>query len=220
MALTMKLEYIDMVGVNKDVPRYQRRIRKDRHEALGMERFQVHLKSKSGAKMLAEWEAISHEFDKLINGNRKQREGDDTRSPATRWRDAILKAEGMLDGVIGLDRNEAQGILAQGLQTRGEDPLTIRAVPNPTAPALQATLQDARQICENERAKGDRDMATRLQRHVDRMEHVFGQLNAFPLVSLKREHGRKMRDDLLNEYRQGYQSPQAMGPHHQGQPGR
>lgn len=84
MALTMKLKYIDMVGVNKDVPRYRRRIRKDRHEALGMERFQVHLKSKSGAKMLAEWEAISHEFDKLINGNRKQREGDDTRSPATR----------------------------------------------------------------------------------------------------------------------------------------
>lgn len=122
--------------------------------------------------------------------------------------------------MIGLDRNEAQGILAKGLQTQGEDPLTIRAVPNPTAPALQATLQDARQIYENQRAKGDRDKATRLQRHVNRMEHVFGQLNAFPLVSLKREHGRKMRDDLSNEYRQGYQSPQAMGPHPQGQPGR
>lgn len=37
MALTMELKYIDMVGVNKEEPRYQRRIRKDRHEALGME---------------------------------------------------------------------------------------------------------------------------------------------------------------------------------------
>ncbi len=122
--------------------------------------------------------------------------------------------------MIGLDRNEVRGILAQGLQTQSEDPLTIRAVPNPTAPAPQATLQDARQIYENERAKGDRDKATRLQRHVDRMEQIPWQLNAFPLVSLKREHGRKMWDDLLNEYRQGYQSPQAMGPHHQGQPRR
>lgn len=202
MALTMKLKYIDMVGVNKGVPRYRRRIPKDCHEALGMEWFQVHLKSKSGAKMLAEWEAISREFDKLIDGTRKQREGDDTRSPSTRWRDAILKAEGMLDGVIGLDRSEARGILAQGLQTQGEDPLTIKAVLNPTAPAPQATLQDARQIYENERVKGDRDKATRLQRHVDQMEHVLGPLNKFALVSLKREHGRKMRDYLLHEYRQ------------------
>ncbi|MEP4038513.1 hypothetical protein [Pseudophaeobacter sp.] len=54
MCLTVKLKDFDMVGVNKDVPRNRRRIPKDCHEALGMERFQVHLKSKSGAKMLAE----------------------------------------------------------------------------------------------------------------------------------------------------------------------
>ena len=158
MALTMKLKYIDMVGVNKDVPRYRRRIPKDCHEALGMEWFQVHLKSKSGAKMLAEWEAISREFDKLKNGTRKQREGDDTRSPATRWRDAILKAEGLLDGVIGLDRNEARGNLALGLQTQGEDPLTIRAVPNPTAPAPRATCT---MPAKSMRTSAPKEIATR-----------------------------------------------------------
>ncbi|MCG7494717.1 tyrosine recombinase XerC [Thalassobius sp. Cn5-15] len=197
----MKLKYIDMVGKDKSTPRYRRRIPILCQEALGKEWFQVHLRNKSGARMIAEWETIGREFDKLIADTTKRLKGEDNRSPATLWRDAILKAEGVLDGVIGLDRDDARTVVADSLIDNGEDPMVIKAVLAPDTEAPAITLLDARNIYAEERVKGDPDKTTRLERHVARMEHVLGPLKDMPLVSLKREHGRKVRDYLLNTYK-------------------
>jgi hypothetical protein len=201
MALHMKLKYIDMVGKDKSTPRYRRRIPTRIQAALGREWFQVHLRHKSGARMIAEWETIGREFDRLVAETTKQMKSEENRSPATLWRDAILRAEGMLDGVQGLDRDEARTIVAEGLVKQGEDPLVIKAVLAPNAKAPEVTLLDARNIYATERVKGDPDKTTRLERHVSRMEHVLGPLKDMPLVSLKREHDLKVRDYLLNTYR-------------------
>lgn len=201
MALHMKLKYIDMVGKDKATPRYRRRIPTRCQEALGREWFQVHLRNKSGAQMVAEWETIGREFDRLVAETTKQMNGEDNRSPATLWRDAILRAEGLLDGVSGLDRDEARSVVAEDLVKRGGDPLVVKAVLAPNTKAPEVTLLDARNIYAEERVKGDPDKTTRLERHVSRMEHVLGPLKDTPLVSLKREHGRKVRDYLLNTYR-------------------
>ncbi|WP_146343782.1 hypothetical protein [Falsiphaeobacter marinintestinus] len=94
MALTMKLPNLDMVGKNKTNPRYLRRIPKGVQQILGQEWFQVHLKHKTGAKMLAEYDAIARGFDKLVDESRVTLRGDeDTRSPMERWHSALLKAE-------------------------------------------------------------------------------------------------------------------------------
>ncbi|MBO9400839.1 hypothetical protein [Shimia sp. R9_3] len=94
------------------------------------------------------------EFDRLVVETTKRMKGEDNRSPAMLWRDAILRAEGLLDGVQGLDRDEARTIVAEGLFKQGEDPLVVKAVlaPNLEAPAI--TLLDARNIYAEERVQG------------------------------------------------------------------
>ncbi|MBO9405871.1 hypothetical protein J7399_00405 [Shimia sp. R9_1] len=197
----MKLKYIDMVGKDKSTPRYRRRIPTRIQAALGREWFQVHLRNQSGAKMIAEWETIGSEFDRLVAETTKRMKGENNRSPAMLWRDAILRAEGLLDGVQGLDRDEARTIVAEGLVKQGEDLLVVRAVLAPSLEAPAITLLDARNIYAAERVKADPDKTTPLERHVSRMEHVLGPLKDMPLVSLKREHGRNVRGYLWNTYR-------------------
>lgn len=198
MALTMKIMHVDQLA--NGVLRFRRRFPKDVAKALGEQTLQVHIRNRQGLAFQREYAAIMQEFDRIVAETRDKLSGVDLRSPVTRWHDALLKAEGMISSVQGLEDDEghARHLLAKGLTQYGEDPLVIKALRNPAAVPPKATLQDAVNIYDKERIKGDRDKRVRLDRVLNRIAAVLGPLDELPMVDLRREHGRKFRDLLLS----------------------
>lgn len=141
------------------------------------------------------------EFDRLVVETTKRMKGEDNRSPAMLWRDAILRAEGLKMGSKVWTVTKRAPLLPKARSSKAKTPLWLRLswfriwkhLRSRFWMPVTSTLKSA--------FRGDADKTKRLERHVSRMEHVLGPLKDMPLVPLKREHGREVRDYLLNTYR-------------------
>jgi len=85
------------------------------------------------------------------------------------------------------------------VEREGIDPMLYRAIVQPDLPTPKATLADAARIYSSERlgenpSKSARNTFEKIKR---RLTTSLGPLDSIPLTSLKREHARKVRDDLL-----------------------
>jgi len=213
MALLMKLEHL--VTKNGKLT-FRRRIPQDVLGVIGKTFFQEALQSQQqGVSLVREHAALMDAFQRLVTDARegvlekapKQYAEEaweslgDSRSELEKWRDFKLEAQQMLNGVSGFrDEDERRDILADDLAQRGADPLLYRAVVSPQAEEPQVTLKDARNMYLKENMKGatGRNQMNRLDRVCARVAKSLGPLDRLPLVDLKREHARKLRDDMLN----------------------
>lgn len=196
MSYSVKLNHLDLRPNGK--LRFRRRFPKDCQALIGKSHLQVTLRNKEGAKLSIEHEAVMREFDRLVKMARETLNGSDSRSPIHRWQDALLKAEGLLEGVTGLDEIDARGIIGHDLKAQGADPLVVKALLNPQAAPPKATLQDAAQMYLNLKVKDNHQKKVRFDRTKGRMEAVLGPLTKLALVDLRREHGRMVKDYLMD----------------------
>ena len=79
--------------------------------------------------------------------------------------------------------------------------MLVKAVVEPKAETPPVTLQDAKRMYFKERIEGEkgRNKRDQLERVCRRVEGALGPLGKLPLVDLKREHVRRLRDFLLKE---------------------
>lgn len=133
MALNMKVKHVDSLA--NGVLRFRRRFPKDVIPLIDQPTMQVHIRNTTGIAFQRQYQAIMQEFDRICAEARAAAAGNDTRSPMTRWHEALLKAEGLVAETVGLDDDPtfARNEIARGLAQRGgSDPLQIKALTQPT----------------------------------------------------------------------------------------
>lgn len=91
-------------------------------------------------------------------------------------------------------------VVVDDLERRGADPLLFRAVASPPASEPEPTLQDARALFRKGRLEKNsgRNPENRLERGCSRRAEALGPLESIPLSSLRRQHGRALRDHMLS----------------------
>jgi len=177
--------------------RFRRRYPKATSKALGEDFFQVPMKAREGAALVAEQERLVAAFEKIVA---KSRESAGQVSKKERWEDALKEAEAMLSAIKGgLSEDDRREVLADELHRIGADPVLVKAVAAPQSDAPPVTMLDAKEMYRRERMNGadGRNQKNRLERVCKRLEASLGPLDKLPLVKLKREHGRKLRDHML-----------------------
>ncbi len=198
MVVLMKLKYVDDLSGGRK--RFRRRFPKAVAGVLGDEFFQVPMKAREGAALVTEQEALLVEYEKIVAKALRKAAGQGTLSPLEHWREAVAEVTAMKDAIVGhLSDDDRQEVLADDLHRRGADPILVRAVMTPDAEEPPVTMLDAKRMYERERfgENPGRNQRDRLERVCRRLEKVLGPLDKLPLVDLKREHGRKLRDYML-----------------------
>lgn len=212
MAVVMKLKYVDELSGGRK--RFRRRYPKAVVPVLGDDFFQVPMTAREGAALIAEQETLLAEFEKIVEKAKRKAAGTGQLSPLEHWREAVKEAEAMVAAVSGgRGDDERQMVLADDLRHRGADPVLIRAVVQPNAKAPPVTMLDAKEMYRKERMGGaeGRNQRNRLDRVCRRIEETLGPLHKLPLVGLKREHGRELRDAMLATPAKG-RSGQTLSP--------
>ncbi|WP_299558428.1 tyrosine-type recombinase/integrase [uncultured Sulfitobacter sp.] len=195
MVVMMKLKYVDELSGGRK--RFRRRYPKAVAEALGEVFFQVPMKAREGAALVAEQERLVAAFEKIVS---KAQGGAGQVSLREHWRDALREAQAMLEAISGdLSEDDKREVLADDLHRKKADPVLVKAVAAPQSEEPPATLLDAKEMYRRERMDGaeGRNQKNRLERVCRRMEGALGPLDKLPLVNLKREHGRELRDHML-----------------------
>lgn len=138
------------------------------------------------------------------------------------WAAALVKAESMVAGAVGVDDEEAREIVADTILARYacdpedgealgvsvEDAVTIKALRNPEATAPEPTLRDAMAEYLKERV-GDmtgrrgRNSAGGIERVFGYAFEALGQRADAPLSKLGNADGLRVRDHMLARPRQG-----------------
>lgn len=182
MAIAPKIKHVDQRP--NGVLRFRRRFPKDVADHLGQPALQVHIRNTTGLAFHQEYQAILSDFDRIVSQTRAELNSDDTRTPIERWHDALLKAENLLADTHGLDdelgegetfaRHEIARSLAKLPKT---DPLLIKALLAPEAPAPKPTLGDALRLYRRDKrieegSKEDGD----LRRIASRLNIALGEL--------------------------------------------
>lgn len=197
MALTTKINHVDKRP--NGVLRFRRRFPKDVAEVLGKRAFQLHIKNREGLAFHREYQAILQEFDRMVSEVRSQIKGDDTRSPIERWHAALLKREELVSETTGLedDPEFAAREIAKGLSKQpNSDPLLLKALVNPNAAAPKLSLQDAKMMYARDKRLSDNELV-RLDRITRRLEKAVGPLEKLTVEELRRDHGRRYMDWML-----------------------
>lgn len=198
MVVMMKLKHVDELSGGRK--RFRRRYPKVVAEVLGESVFQVSMRAREGAELFTEHERLLTEYEKIVAKARRKAAEEGQLSPLEHWRDAVKEAEQLVAGVSGVrSEHEARQVVADDLERRGADPVLYRAVVTPEAEEPPITLLDAKEMYRIERMSGahGRNQKNRLERVCRRIEASLGPLNKLALVDLKREHARKLRDDML-----------------------
>lgn len=198
MALSTKIKHVDKRP--NGVLRFRRRFPKDVVEVLGEPALQVHIKNREGLAFHREYQAIMQEFDRMVSEVRSRINGNDTRSPVERWHEALLKREELVSETIGLeDAPEfAAREIAKGLSEQpNTDPLLLKALLNPEADAPKLSLRDAKMMYSRDKRLPDNEIV-RLDRITRRLEEAVGPLEKVNLEGLRRDHGRRYMDLMLN----------------------
>lgn len=145
---------------------------------------------------------------------------DDPTTQKEKWEGLKTEAEELVRSVRALSANTYLGngeysddggdtvrrdIIAEELVRTGADPLLYKAVTQPDAEAPPATLADAVRVYAEEKigdnpTKSARNTFNKIKR---RLEASLGPLDQMALVDLKREHAKKVRDDLLKSPKKG-----------------
>jgi len=199
MVVVMKLKYVDELGGGRK--RFRRRYPKAVAQVLGESVFQVAMKARDGAELFTEHAKLLSEYEKIVAKARRKAAEQGQLSPLEHWRDAVKEAEELVAGVSGVrDEDEARMVVADDLERRGADPVLYRAVVSPEAEEPPVTMLDAKEMYRTERMGGahGRNQKNRLERVCRRIEASLGPLDKLALVDLKREHARKLRDDMLS----------------------
>lgn len=199
MVVVMKLKYIDELSGGRK--RFRRRYPKAVAEVLGEGVFQVAMQAREGADLFTEHGKLLTEYEKIIAKVRRKAAHDGQLSPLQHWREAVKEAEELVAGVLGVNsEHEARQLASDDLERRGADPILYRAVISPDAEEPAITMLDAKEMYRTERMAGahGRNQKNRLERVCRRIEGSLGPLNKLVLVDLKREHARKLRDDMLS----------------------
>ena len=198
MVMMMKLKHVDELSGGRK--RFRRRYPKPVAEVLGESFFQVPMRAREGAALVAEQETLLAEYDKIVAKARKKAAGAGQFSPLEHWREAVKEAEEMVASIKG-NFSEAgrREVLADELRRAEADPVLYKAVVSPDAEEPPVTMLDAKEMYRTERMNGaeGRNQKNRLERVCRRIEEALGPLNKLALVDLKREHGRKLRDSML-----------------------
>ena len=200
MAVMMKLKYVDNLSGGRK--RFRRRYPKAVETVLGEEFFQVPMKAREGAALVAEQESLLAEYEKIVTKAKRRAAGQGSLSPLEHWREAVAEVTAMKEAIVGdLSDDDRQEVLADDLHRRGADPVMIRALMTPDAEEPSVTLQDAKEIYRKLRVDGARGRCKRnqLDRVCVRVEKALGPLGKLPLVDLKRAHGRKLEDVYRKE---------------------
>ncbi|WP_417240881.1 tyrosine-type recombinase/integrase [Celeribacter halophilus] len=195
MAVTMKLKYLDELGGGRK--RFRRRWPKDVAKVRGETFFQKPLKARSGPAMVAEWEALSKEFEATVAAHRRTVEEREGASPRVLWKEAQQEAERLLEGARG-DEEEIRQVLAEDIAQRQGDPMLYKAVIQPDASPPPYTLADAfdlygREKIDESQGRGPRNRLSRVRRKV---EKALGSPSKIALVDLRRHHGRELLEHL------------------------
>ncbi|MGR3621043.1 site-specific integrase [Pseudophaeobacter sp.] len=153
------------------------------------------MKSRDGAAMVQEHRALMAEFEKLVSVAR----GENSPTPREQWQADKSEAEAMLAAISGLpDEDDRRDILGEELIKASFRSSLVNEVLSPDSKGPKHTLEDARRLYLSERIGGDRPKTVRLERICARITDALGPLNDFPLVDLKREHARSLRDAMLS----------------------
>jgi integrase len=198
MAVIMKLKHIDELSGGRK--RFRRRYPKSVTEVLGEEFFQVAMKARDGAALVAEREELLTQYEKLVAKAQRNAASKGKLSPLQHWREAVKEAESLVASIKGgMEEDERREVLAEDLHRRGADPVLLRAIIAPDSESPAVTLLDAKEMYRKERMKGaqGRNQKNRLERVCKRVEGVLGPLNKLALVDLRREHARSLRDAML-----------------------
>ncbi|MER5172210.1 tyrosine-type recombinase/integrase [Thioclava kandeliae] len=199
----LKLKYVDELSGGRK--RFRRRFPKAVAEALGAEFFQVPMVAREGGALVTEHALLLKRFEFLVAKEKRKLSTIGGLSPREKWKDALKQAETLIAGVVGAaDEMDARDLVADELQRNGSDSMLYRAVATPDAVPPEVTFRDAVEIYRKERmndAQG-RNQKNRLDRVCRRVEDALGSLEGLTLVGLKREHARKLRDDMLNATKQ------------------
>lgn len=198
MVVVMKLKYIDILSGGRK--RFRRRYPQPIAEVLGEAVFQVAMQAREGADLFTEHAKLLAEYEKIVKKAKRTAAELGQLSPLEHWREATNEAEELLAGITGVrDEDEARRVLADDLKRRGADPTLYKAVVSPQAKAPAVTMADAKEMYRKERMGGatGRNQQNRLDRVCRRAEASLGPLNKIALVDLKREHARKLRDEML-----------------------
>lgn len=199
MVVMMKLKYVDELSGGRK--RFRRRFPKAIAGVLGEEFFQVPMKAREGAALVAEQEALLAEYEKIVAKAKRKAAGQGALSPLEHWREAVAEVTAMKDAIVGdLSDDDRQEVLADDLHRRGADPVLVRAVMTPDAEEPPVTMQDAKHMYEQERLGENpgRNQKNRLERVCRRVEAALGPLSKLPLADLRDAHGRKLRDYMLS----------------------
>jgi integrase len=199
MAVVVKLKHVDELSGGRK--RFRRRYPKAVAEALGDDFFQVSMQSRDGADLFTEHARLISEYDKIVAKALRTAAERGQLSPLQHWREVIKEAEALVTGVIGArGEGDARQIVADELERLGADPVLYTAVVSPDAEEPPITMADAKEMYRVERMAGatGRNQKNRLDRVCGRIEASLGPLNKLALVDLKREHARKLRDDMLS----------------------
>ena len=201
MVMMMKLKHVDALSGGRK--RFRKRFPVKVFRATGDEFFQRPMKAREGAALVSEYERLLAEFDKLVAFH----EGDGSLlSPREHWRYAQEEVAAMLSAIKGsLTEDEKREVLADDLHRRGSDPLLVKAVSAPQSDAPPITMLDAKEMYIKERMDGakGRNQKNRLDRVCRRIEAALGPLHKLALADLKRTHGRKLRDRMMQAPAQG-----------------
>ena len=179
MALTMKIRFVDQLA--NGVLRFRRRFPQEIAKALGKPTLQVHMRNRECFAFQSEYQAVCQEFNRIVGETRAKLEGRDTRSPITRWHEALMIAEG-----LAAERNELgarEGFLSQ------ETPLA--ETHNPT---LQDAVEKYREV-----KRLAKDESVRLNRTAARLEEALGSLREIRIEILHREHGHRFLEHLMSK---------------------
>ncbi|WP_375699300.1 tyrosine-type recombinase/integrase [Pseudophaeobacter sp. TrK17] len=198
MVVVMKLKYVDELSGGRK--RFRRRYPQAVAEVLGESVFQVAMKAREGAELFTEHAKLLAEFEKIVAKAKRTAAEEGQLSPVEHWRESIKEAEALMAGIRGVrDEHEARQVLADDLRARKADPMLYKAVVSPEAEEPPITMQDAKEVYRVERMAGahGRNQKNRLERICRRIETSLGPLNKIALVDLKREHARKLRDEML-----------------------
>ncbi|MGX0975211.1 integrase [Roseovarius sp. MBR-51] len=200
MVMMMKLKYVDELPGGRK--RFRKRWPHAVFQVLGEKYFQVPMKAREGAALVAEQESLLAEYEKIVAKAKRKAAGRGQLSPLEHWREATAEAKAMVAAIKGsLEEDERREILADDLHQRGADPILVKAVMQPEAEEPPVTMLDAKKMYFAERVEGEKGRYKRdqLERVCSRVEKALGPLSKLPLVDLKQEHKRKLRDSLLAE---------------------
>lgn len=217
MGLKVTLKYLKALGQGRY--EFRRRVPESVKATIGKGEFKRVIEAKTDAELFRLHGLVLVEYDKLV---RSAGQGfDPSASDRANFEDALKRADRLVSCVVGLDEDEARAVVAEGiaaaypadpddgspLGVSEQDATLLRALMSPVKAKPGYSLADARDLYLKEKIGEGKDSRRhnarlRLARVMARAAEA-GLPASTPLVDLKRQHARDIRDLMLSQDKQG-----------------